>query len=240
MDYGRPSTSSFNQLYEASVNKEMALTSTNEIVNHFLAKDTPPANKRASSGKRKGKNKNRATVTEQWRALSADQHQAAPAQPSEKWLWGIDLTEEDLGGLVRGADHNFVLPHTGYDESLDDRSIASPSPPVTLAGDTPFFKLSNDIMEAPDLQPDNYPIYLITPDINHLGGPVPAPSKSKKRAGAVSQALPVPDTFTPLPLPPKSYVGLPVPTVYMNAPSEIEEMAEADFSDVRSFLGEHS
>ncbi len=44
-----------------------------------------------------------------------------------KWTFGANLCEADLNNLVRGADRNFVLPHTGYDESLSEGSLPDDS-----------------------------------------------------------------------------------------------------------------
>jgi len=32
-----------------------------------------------------------------------------------KWTWGMDLTNEDLLCLIRGANSEYQLPHSGYD-----------------------------------------------------------------------------------------------------------------------------
>ena len=46
---------------------------------------------------------------------------------ASKWTFGANLCEADLNDLVRGADRNFVLPHTGYDESLSEGSLPDDS-----------------------------------------------------------------------------------------------------------------
>lgn len=33
---------------------------------------------------------------------------------SSKWTWGVDLTNDDLLGLIRGADRQGQNEHTGY------------------------------------------------------------------------------------------------------------------------------
>jgi len=148
-------------------------------------------------------------------------------------MWGPDLTEEDLKGLVRGGDRNNVLPHTGYDESLDERSIGFPSPPVniarfTAAGDPPFFQLSPDIMEVPDLEPHEFPAFtFMVPEDNPLQfdqgpgaspGAGASPNTNKKKAAA--------NQFSPalFPPPPKNYVKLPDPIMYTNPSSAIHGM----------------
>jgi len=35
---------------------------------------------------------------------------------ARKWTWGVDLTDEDLLCLIWGANSEYQLPHSGYDE----------------------------------------------------------------------------------------------------------------------------
>jgi hypothetical protein len=44
-----------------------------------------------------------------------------------KWTWGVDLDEDDLLDLIRGADRDHEVPHSGYDEELPSGSLRSPS-----------------------------------------------------------------------------------------------------------------
>jgi hypothetical protein len=44
-----------------------------------------------------------------------DQLREAWSQGVWKWTWGVDLTDEDITTLVRGADQDYGLPHSGYD-----------------------------------------------------------------------------------------------------------------------------
>ena len=220
---------SFNQLYEAVVNKEAALVAESTAILESAPAFTPIARPATAS-----KGKKRAEAAEDWRMLSEEQlkhsQHIAQSQPSGKWVWGPDLTEEDLKSLVRGGDRNNELPHSGYDESLDDASIGSLSPPVNIArfiegGDPPFFQLSPDIMDIPDLEPHQYPAFQIADNPLPFGQrPVAAEQgaaaaeqgaagmskkRGKRKAGAestVDQPL--------LPLPPKNYVKLPNPIAY--------------------------
>ena len=245
--------SSFNLLYEAVVNKEETTTLPTGVT-AAATPSTEPAT--GSKGKKRAdvtepatasKGKKRADV-ESWHTLSEErlkqsQLEHAQSLPSRKWVWGPDLTEEDLKSFVRGGDRNNVLPHTGYDESLDERSIGYPSPPVNIArftqgGDPPFFELSPDIQEVSDLKPHQYPAFQFlapqdyplpfgqgpaAPNAEPGAGPGIVNTKGKKEAGAVGPVTPQPL----LPLPPKDFVKLPDPITYKkNMPSELEGMCK--------------
>ena len=152
-------------------------------------------------------------------------------------MWGPDLTEEDLKGLDRGGDCDNQLAHTGYDVSLDDVSIGSSSPPVNMArfiegGDPPFFQLSPDILEVPDLEPHQYPVFHIAdyplpfgqhPVSAEQGAAGMSKKHGKRRAGAESPVSP-PVVQRLLPLPPKNYVTLPNPIAY--SPREEQEQQQ--------------
>ena len=84
---------------------------------------------------------------------------------ASKWTWGVSLTEDDLIGLIRGADRHDEPPHSGYDqdlptgslesdiaESLDPDNIEDPNDP-----DLYFDKLS--IASVPELHPHDIPDY---------------------------------------------------------------------------------
>jgi hypothetical protein len=163
--------------------------------------------------------------------------QLGDSGPNSKWVWGPDLTEEDLKGLVRGGDRNNALPNSGYDQSLGERSIPYPSPPIdivryTEAGEPPFLELSPNIMEVPHLEPHQYPLFqLIVPQ---PGLPDPTPSgflfpqtkdkqKGKNKATGPTPARQRDNKRQPpplLPLPPKDYVKLPDPIRYTIPPTQ--------------------
>jgi len=87
---------------------------------------------------------------------------------SSKWTWGVDLTENDLRSLIRGADRQYQLPHSGYDEelasSLENRTSEALNPVDLEDPNDPninllFDKLSPSIMVVPELHPDDFPNY---------------------------------------------------------------------------------
>ena len=81
---------------------------------------------------------------------------------SSKWTWGVDLDENDIRRMVRAADTGFVLPHSGYDESLGDSSLASdtdnPTPTIIqevedeTTNRLPYEPLSTDIRHDRELE----------------------------------------------------------------------------------------
>lgn len=48
------------------------------------------------------------------------------------WTWGVDLNSQDIWEMIRGANKNYQLPHSGYDEDLRTGKLVSlfpiPSP----------------------------------------------------------------------------------------------------------------
>ncbi|KAF8813480.1 hypothetical protein BYT27DRAFT_7251006 [Phlegmacium glaucopus] len=72
----------------------------------------------------------------------------------KKWMWGVDLNEEDLRDMVWAADHEFQLPHSGYNKSLANYDLLSDSTGPTkkmhqelnkeIANPPPYEQLSLD------------------------------------------------------------------------------------------------
>ena len=85
-----------------------------------------------------------------------------------KWTWGIDLTEDDLHALIRGADRQDQTSHTGYDQPHPSGSLASHDSdfldPEDLEDPTDqdlrFDELSGPVTMIPDLHPHQFPMYL--------------------------------------------------------------------------------
>lgn len=215
--------SSYNLLYEAAVIKEATAGLTEVGTADRTSGLSMPGAERGQ-------------VPASWRAFCADPSATALPQssPSGKWEWGCDLTREDLSALVRGADRNLDLPHTGYDDSLDDRSIPSVSTPFIQPGNAPFLQLSDDIMDIPDLEPHQFQQFDIVLGGNRsVAGAAPV-APSNQEAAAESTHL---RSF--LPMPPRNYVTLPVPPVELlpvaaplSAAQEVIDLTAGD-SDVR-------
>lgn len=85
-----------------------------------------------------------------------------------KWTWGVELTDDDLRGLIRGADRQGHDSHTGYDSPLPSNfshgKISSSLDPYKLEDPQStqllFDRLSSSIATIPELPPDEFPSYL--------------------------------------------------------------------------------
>ena len=134
---------------------------------------------------------------------------------SSKWTWGVDLDESHIRGMVRAADSGFVLPHSGYDDSLGDFSLPSesegPSPSVHRQLDDEIINrpsyepLSSDIRYERELTHDEIPIAFNNFPLNP-GATVN--SKSPKKRSFIN---PLKEHRMWLPPPPSEYVELPIP-----------------------------
>lgn len=100
-----------------------------------------------------------------------------------KWTWGVELTDDNLRGLIRGADRQGHDSHTGYDSPLPSNfshgKISSSLDPYKLEDPQStqllFDRLSSSIATIPELPPDEFPSYS---EINgepreERGGPEP-------------------------------------------------------------------
>jgi len=87
---------------------------------------------------------------------------------SQKWTWGMDLTDEDLLSLIRGADSKYQLPHSGYDQDLSTGVLQSHTSdaldPAHLEdwndSDLLFDVLSTPINVIPELRSPEIPTLL--------------------------------------------------------------------------------
>lgn len=84
-----------------------------------------------------------------------------------KWTWGVDLNEDDLSKLIRGANRNNDIPHSGYDQDLPSGSLQSQTShaldPAMLEdpndSDLLFDDISSSIGMVPELGPHEIPVY---------------------------------------------------------------------------------
>jgi len=100
--------SEFNKLFEAALKKECEQDSGSGLGGGL----------KESKGKEKEKPQFGPEVEnlKRWVTNMAKEH------ASSKWTWGVDLTEDDLHGLIWGADR---FPHSGYDQDLPSVSLQS-------------------------------------------------------------------------------------------------------------------
>jgi len=152
--------SGFNELFEAAVKKECEQG----------AVEPEPGSGPGDAGGTKGK----AKQTEQFgpevgklkdwmkKVVMDAEHNAA-----RKWTWGVDLTDEDLLCLIRGADAEYQLPHSGYDQDLFTGALRSHTSdardPADLEdwndSDLLFDVLSTPINVIPELRSPDIPTY---------------------------------------------------------------------------------
>jgi len=92
---------------------------------------------------------------------------AAEEQAAWKWTWGVDLTNEDLHCLIWGANSQYQVPHSGYDEDLATGLLQSQTSevlnPANLEdwndNDLWFDELSTSINVISELCSPEIPIY---------------------------------------------------------------------------------
>ena len=123
--------SGFNELFEVTMQKEIDLGSANRP-NPFTSgwSGEMGSQKQLHSWKVKGKKK-ASEVAEEVRRHAENLWKDALGRPDTKWTWGVNLTSQDLQNMVRGADKQYQLPHSGYDDELNTgklRDDESPNP----------------------------------------------------------------------------------------------------------------
>ena len=152
--------SGFNELFEASLKKECEQG----------AVEPEPGSGPGDEGGTKGKAKQperfgpEVGKLKDWmkKVVMDAEHNAA-----RKWTWGVDLTDEDLLCLIRGADSEYQLPHSGYDQDLSTGALRSQTSdardPAHLEdwndGDLLFDELSTPINLIPELRSPEIPTY---------------------------------------------------------------------------------
>jgi hypothetical protein len=154
--------SGFNELYEAALNKECS---------HAVGSASGPGSGGADnqeSGSGKGKEKQRfGPEVEKLKTLTKKLVMEGGGMASSKWTWGVDLTDDDLRGLIRGADRQDEGPHSGYDRDhptgslmsqtshgLDLANLEDPNDPDLL-----FDELTQPITIIPELRSHDFPSY---------------------------------------------------------------------------------
>ena len=150
--------SGFNELYEAAIKKEADLESAS-------GERPDQQSGSQSAGNAKGKKRFGPEVETLKQLTKRLVMQGVMA--SSKWTWGVDLTDDDLRALIRGADRHYQLPHSGYDQdlisgplhskssdALDPDNLEDPNDPELR-----FDELSSSIRIIPELHPYDFPTY---------------------------------------------------------------------------------
>jgi len=159
-------TLEFNELHKATINKECE-----SYVASGLGLGSVP-NQQSGFGSGKGKEKEQekqqfGPEVESLKELTKQLVRSGGGIASSKWTWGVDLTNNDLLGLIRGANRQGQDSHTGYDSPLCSDSlqseVSSALNPDKLEDPQKtqlWFDLpSSSIASIPELPPDEFPIY---------------------------------------------------------------------------------
>jgi hypothetical protein len=153
----------FNELHEAAVNKECQGERGSGSGSDMAGVEY------SGSGSGKGKEKETPRYgpeVEKLKALTKNLVRSAGEMGSSKWTWGVDLTQDDLLALIRGADQVHDS-HTGYDSPLPSGSLQSATSAVLDPDNLEdpmttvlwFDKPSSSIASIPELPPNEFPTY---------------------------------------------------------------------------------
>jgi hypothetical protein len=172
--------SAFNQVFEAAVIREGEVQTGGPAMG---TEGRPGMEGQAGAegqagGRRNGKARETETQrrAEEFRLASEAELgrlQNAPNVKNVKWTSGAVLSYKDLLGLVRAADANLELPHSGYDDSLEDGSLRPDSKGRSKAdmkkGDAPFLDVGSSVEEDdPELSESEQPVVFEQRPLNRL------------------------------------------------------------------------
>jgi hypothetical protein len=153
-DIGIRRCSGFNELHEAAIKKECVLQAALGMGSGSGPGSSWIPNQPSGKGSgKKGKEK--------------EKESPESGRASSKWIWGVDLTKDDLLELTRGADRQGQVSHSGYDSPLPSDSLQSKSSASLDADQLEdpqkthlwFDALSESITTVPDLPPKEFPKY---------------------------------------------------------------------------------
>ena len=151
-DIGIWRASGFNELFKATLKKECEQGEVHLGLGPGLADDA------GSGSKGKGQEKQQfGPEVEEIKKLTKHLVKEAGEQAVWKWTWDMDLNHENLYCLIRGADSQYQVPHSGYNEDLLTGALLSvsseASDPADLDNkDVWFNKLSTPINLIPKLR----------------------------------------------------------------------------------------
>lgn len=160
--------SGFNELYEAALNKEAGSESV----------------KRKKTG---SPSKGRKRVTqdivpevEDLKRWTTDLWKLANQNAEGKWVWGVDLTDEDLRTMVRGGDLLEPFMHSGYDLSYQDCDSKSASHEDASTESMPLTNdvVSGSVQTIPDVEPEDFcgfSVLLLEPSGQNMADSEPDP-----------------------------------------------------------------
>ena len=74
-------------------------------------------------------------------ALQADttslRSHTGETRPADKWVWGVNLTTEDIRKMIRGSDRHYQIPHSGYNDELRTGKLAGRQSLILTLVDNP-------------------------------------------------------------------------------------------------------
>jgi hypothetical protein len=150
--------SGFNELFEAALRKECDPEG---------GSGSGESHGQESGSESEGKGKEKERFGPEVEELISWTKKLVKEGASSKWTWGVDLTEDDLRGLIRGADRQYQVPHSGYDRDLPSASLTSKMSEALDAlnledphdDDLRFDELSKSITIIPELRLHEIPTY---------------------------------------------------------------------------------
>ena len=150
--------SGFNELFEAALKKECERGAVESGLG--------PGDEGGTKGKGKETKQFGLEVEELKKWMKKVVKDAEP-NAARKWTWGVDLTDEDLLCLIRGADSEYQVPHSGYNQNLSTGSLRSQISEVLNPAhledwndsDLLFDELSTSIKVIPELRSPEIPTY---------------------------------------------------------------------------------
>jgi hypothetical protein len=154
--------SGFNELFEAALNKECE----HREVESEAGSGSGDGDGTGSGSKGKGKEKQEfGPEVEGLKEWMKKAIKDARENATRKWTWGVDLTDKDLGDLIRGADRQHLVAHSGYDQDLSSCSLRNMTfdslDPANLEDSTDkdliFDEVSPSIRIIPDLPFSQFP-----------------------------------------------------------------------------------
>jgi len=172
-DIGIRRASGFNELYEAAIKKECKSQAASGPGSGL--ESTHNQQSGSGSGSGKGKEKQQFGPEVEMLKESVMELVRSAGGASSKWTWGVELTNDDLRGLIRGADRQDQGSHTGYDSPLASGSLISETStafdPNKLEDPEKsqlwFDDVSSSIASISKLRPDQFPLYS---DVNLMTG----------------------------------------------------------------------
>ncbi len=157
--------SGFNDLFQEALMKEMDVEAN-------LSGSGPGSGWARGSGSGSGKGKKFALQAD---TTSLRTHTRETRPADTKWVWGVNLTTEDIQKMIKGSDQHYQIPHSGYDDELRTGKLAGRQFPILNPDnlDDPdnlnvvFDELSTNIREEWELNPEEFSLAFVFPPLHY-------------------------------------------------------------------------